>query len=293
MFRVNENEDRLSVSPDGVLWIVLIGAIGAVVGSVPLWEFVPVSPVPGLVVGFSVVAGFVGAVSVTAGYLVVAVVAGRPVPSAVLSLLAYVLTGYVAAVVWHGFPADTPGWSAPKHVGRRIGRGVGAVTVGAVAGGVVLAWGYEIAGIRPFYLAPRYAASFWVAGLVVGLPVVSVSRYLSRIRVHPGSDMTGGSPLQGTQFSPVVVVVPLVWGVVGVIASVGYRAAGMLLMADPDAFAMRNLSFLLVLYGDETYGPGGRRVQAAFGGVMLVLLVLALLRARPGSIRSRREGETV
>jgi len=262
------------------------GAAGGAVGAVPAFG-VLASPVPGLVAAFGVAFGAVGVASVVAGRLAFALATGHSLSLIGPSLLGAALLGVVVTVLWHGAPAPDQDGPLSGPVPWRVARSVSALTAGAVAGGAATAWALEALGRGPFYLAPRYALSLWVSSVALAPPAVYLYGRLARVR--SGDRQRVLLPTDAWAWSPTLVALPFVWGVVGVVGSVGYRAVNVLLTADPAAFTGRGLGFLLALHGDAIYGPGGRRVQVAFGGLMLTLIALALIRARTAGAPDGRE----
>lgn len=268
-------------SPDRAATVAVLGLISALVtvgvGSVPVLGFVLVYPVVGLAVAAGALFGGVGAVVVAVGYLVGQAASGHVGVVALAFGVGHVTMGLVSAAVWNQRPLPD---SLRRTVQLREFGSALAVTVGsaALAGGVVVAWGYEVFALAPFTLAAGLVLSFGLSGALVAGPVLTVFGVASGrelLRVPVGGEAR--APDGGTRPTlERLVGIPLVWLVIGTAGSVGYRAIGSLLSWDADAFAMRGLDFLLLLYNDDLFGVGGRRAQAAFGGMMFVLLVLSL-----------------
>lgn len=252
------------------------GAVGGFVSvfavALPFFDFQLTHPVAGLAVTAGILFSFHGATAVAVGYIVGKFAIGSLYLGSVLAAFAYFVVGGVSAVVW------CKGCANSNRSGYKRGLGyarlfVGTMSVAALSGGVVLAWGYEVFGLFPFFLATRYVFSFGLASLLIAPPVLLVSMFaLDR---DAAIARTTDNPAENSLWT--IGVLALTWLIVGTIGSVGYRAVTVLLSQYPEVFTTRDLEILLVIHGDSVYGPGGQRIQAIFGGIMFLLLMLTLV----------------
>lgn len=251
----------------------------------------------GLAVPFGVVFGMPAAVGLALG--VVAKDSLRLVVSTgtLVSALSLFLVSSVAAVYWrHGVRPDAADVTQPRWW-FRFGAVVG---VASAAGAAFLAWGRELLGIAPFYLAFGRAfttlltASLFLTPVVV-LPVAR-SRLSGRLvrRSQPTHDSppsphdpsesahtppnSAHGPRPTTQRSSRIVLgaVSLLWAGCGLLWSVGFQLRQRTPLA---GFERLDVVFLYDAIHPARFGQGGRWAQAVFGVVMLTLLGNALRRS--------------
>lgn len=279
MFRNRTVDKRSTRSPAVIGSIGLISAvITSLVGPVPLSDVLLVRPATGIAVGAGVLFGGHGAIAVGVGHLIGRIVTGDTGPVTLAFTVTYVTVGFVSVAVWKTTMPSGPGDDPTRRLlrgGLRL-----AVTAGmaALSGAAVLAWMYELFGLFPFYVAPRFALSFGVSGFFVGGVLLVIAQFVAERRGTVATDRT--RPTGGRTAGDLWLVggIPLVWLIAGTIGSFGYRAFAVILSWDANAFAVRDLEWLLVLYDDAAFGVGGRRIQAVLGGVMFALLVLSVVR---------------
>lgn len=254
-----------------------LGLLAAFVGAIPVGGAFLIAPIAAVFVAAVIVTGGLGLAGAAFGYAGATTLSGGLSIVPLVSLCGYVTTSVVAAVLWYGFGVTER--STVEPLLRRVVRGFGALSVGSIAGGVVSAWLYTVVGTRPFFVAPRLVAGLWLS-LIVGVPVLApLMRRLNLAQGAEEGDVVVPGEFSGAEVSLELVSIPLVWGVIGVLYSVGYRGLEVLTTQAPQALEPHGIEFLWLLYDDTMYGVGGRRTQSAFGGAMLVLLALATVRA--------------
>lgn len=245
---------------------LLIAVAGApIVSSVLLLDAAAGVAVPAAVV-FSVP----GAIAVGVGSFAARLATGAEIATAALRSVTHVVIGTVGLITYRATRASDrveaipgPSW---------LPACLFASVQGAVTGAVVLGWGLAVAGVSPFFLTTGYTVSYVVSGLLFGLPLLFALHYVAGpFQPKPTAGIVTGSAI--------VIVVPYLWLLLGTIGSIGYHSFDVLYSYDPKALEVIGLAFLDVLYNDALFGPGAVRVQAALGGAMSGVLVLAVWRS--------------
>lgn len=237
----------------------------------------------GLAVPLGVVFGAPAAVGLALG--VVAKDSLRLVVSTgtLVSAFSLFLVSYVAAVYWrHGVGLEAADVRQP----RWWIRFAVVVCVASTAGAAFLAWGRELLGTAPFYLAFGTAFTTFLTASLFFAPVVVFPVARSRLseRLLGGSQSTH-DPSNSTHESPPTTqrrsrislgAVPLLWAGCGLVWSVGFQLRQRVPLA---GFERLNVVFLHDAIHPALFGQGGRWAQAVFGLLMLTLLGIALRRS--------------
>jgi len=222
----------------------------------------------GVAVPLGVLFGPVGAAAAGLGSVGRAVIVGVLTPTAFARAGAHVFVALVASAVWRAAPPMGRIWSilGPPWFPRYLL----ATIVGTASGAAVLGWAAELLGRSPFFLAPGWALSFGVAGVMLGVPMVVVAERFQVCRIETDANASDDVP---TRVVGVLLLVPLGWLLIGTVGSVGYRSFDVLFSYNPQALQILGVKPLAVFYDDSLFGHGAVRAQAVLGGVMAALLV--------------------
>lgn len=190
------------------------------------------------------------------------------------SAVSHVALALLASELWdRGILPTDPGktWESAD-----VWVGILSVTaLSSIVAAALLAWGYEILGLFPFYVSfPAALLDFLLGTVVVGFPALYVLR---RLGGWPGVSETPASA-DGRRFC-LSLSAAVLWGVGGVVGSVGFAIREKL---PSDEFVDRGLGVLYEVVHPDVFGHGGRRAQVVFGGLMLTLVVGHLLVHRGG-----------
>ncbi|MFW6321528.1 MAG: hypothetical protein ACOC0Z_06715 [Halohasta sp.] len=236
------------------------------------------TPSSGLAVPLGMGFGMPAAVGLAAGAVAKDLLRMTLSAETALSALSLFVAAAFAAVCWRG-------WPSPAAVdGRRLDRWLavaGLVVSASALGAATFAWGSELVGIHPFYLA--FGATFVsflgsaLAWLVVAALLVTrgwLPERVARIVARPTARVPSVRPRR------LLTVLPVVWAVAGLLWSVGFRIRE---RAPLDGFERLGLEALYYGIHPDLFGRGGRRAQVVFGALMGSLLVVVLRRSTDGA----------
>lgn len=236
-------------------------------GRVSVAGAVLLTPSVGLVVPLGILFGLPGAVGVLAGSLAAqAVQAGLPLFGVFESLSLFAL-GVVSAAGWQSRIALAPG--SAVDVDDLPGLAVVAA-VGMVGAASIYAWGGELLGLFPFYVTFVETLARYLVATAVVAPAVAALLLVSRPERLRSVGPAG-------QLGPGFALVPALWAAVAVVGSLGFNVRERIPLP---AFENRGVELLYHLVHPDVFGSGGRRIQVAFGAVMLVAWAVTLGRRR-------------
>lgn len=270
------NYERVNaVSVVTIVGLVFLYVVVSVVASQLFVQtgFVQFDPAVGLVVPFSVVFGVLGIAGAVFGLVVRDVAHGAVGVSTGLVALAHVFGGYLAYRVGPRLGILSAGRTPREWVRWFIYVCFLALVV-AAAIAATLGWGNELLARSPFYLASFTAFQYFVATVVLGVPLLGLVTMSFREWAVPQST-TDESGL--THFVPLVAAVSFGWFALGTAGSIGFR-----ILAEFPAAALRGagLGFLVTLSDPGLFGRGAIRLLTILTVVAIALLVLLVVADR-------------
>lgn len=221
-----------------------------------------VTPSAGLAVPFGIVFGLPAAIGLFAAVFVSQVFQSGILLFGVVEGMSLFALAMTAAIGWRaelelpaGVTIDVEG----------VPGFVLVTAVGTVGAGAVLAWGGELLGLFPFYVAfVDTLLRYLVATVVVGSAITLL--LLTIVESTHSTSAPGQSDVLGAGF----VFVPVLWGGLGLVGSLGFSIRERIPRAVFEEFGIEVLYHLV---HPDVFGSGGRRVQVVFGSVMLLIWV--------------------
>ncbi len=131
--------------------------------------------------------------------------------------------------------------------------------IASVGGASLFAWGGELLGLFPFYVAVVETSMRYVLATVLVAPaVLLLASLLQRNRSRPSPP---------TKFGVGFVLLPLLWALLAFVGSLGFNVRERI---SQFVFEQYGVELLYNVLHPDIFGQGGRRIQVLFGAVMLV-----------------------
>lgn len=146
-------------------------------------------------------------------------------------------------------------------------------TLSSVVAASILAWGYEILGLFPFYVSFLSAVQSY---LVTTLPLTALLVYtVTRTNLRRWFDVSHADrrPDADSRTFWTITLVSGTWAILGVVGSIGFTTRQKI---PREAFRRYNVEFLYEFVDPDVFGQAGRRVQILLGAVMLVAGLFAI-----------------
>jgi len=199
------------------------------------------------------------------GYALTDLLGGAVGTGTIFIALAHVYLGYAAVRLsgrYDGFPLRSA--DSVRSTLRPFLMTVGVATAGATA---IVAWGWEITHVTPFFVTVVFVLPVALAlNAVVALPLTVGLR--AALGVEPGDAESFGRRRAAS-----VGLLTAGWVVAGTVLSLGYRSFE---RVPRTVFVDRDVAFLLLFDRPDLFGPGAGRLQALLGAIALSSLVLTL-----------------
>lgn len=132
----------------------------------------------------------------------------------------------------------------------------------------ILAWGYEIFGLFPFFISFLSATlSYLVSTLLLAPPIIYA---VHRMDTPSWLDVSlpVERPSEDSSTFRYVVLVSGLWAILGVVGSIGFTIRQKI---PRRFFRYANVELLYESIHPDIFGQGGRRVQILFGAIMIVV----------------------
>ena len=225
-------------------------------------------PSAGMAVPLGAAVGVPGVAGLAIGAFLSDVVSGTFSTSAFFYTISVVLLAYFAHVLYR---YDIGGQIRSDH--GPVLAAVRFVLLAAVAcsgAAAFLAFGYQMAGITPFYITAvssfiEFAISTAIVAPLFGLLVVLDDALFS---YRPSRRNTVSSSSRVHRWA-ILVVLPL-WLLVGFVGSIGFKLRERVSL---EGFQNFNAEFLYHAVHPDIFGQGGRRAQVLLGVLALMLFV--------------------
>lgn len=242
-------------------------------GSIVLADSIVLTPSAGLAIPLGVLFGLPAAVGIASGALVAALFYSAFSLWSVFEGASLFVLALASSLAWgvHVAPGGrtvtgVSGWSGFVSLAAIVSTGTAAF----------LAWGGEFLGLFPFYVTfPDALVQYVLATALVAPPLVFV---LSRLRMRTNQNSHEEKP-PNTTVAPsqtirwAFALVPVLWGGVAMAGGIGFSIRERI---DRLTFQEYGFEFLYHWFHPDVFGQGGRRIQVAFGALMLVGWLLTL-----------------
>lgn len=255
-------------------------------GALTVSSSVLLTPSAGVAIPLGIVFGLPAAVGLLTGYGATQFILGSFHLIAVFEAASIVVLAGVSALAWKS-TIDREG-SVTFHISGVTGF-VFLTAVVSVGSAATLAWGGELLGFSPFYVSFVDALFRYLLATVIVAPVVLLFAAMANTDdVRTGDSLSHILPLS-------FAVIPLLWSLLAVIGSIGFTIRERIPLV---LFEEHGIEILYHLVHPEIFGQGGRRVQVAFGAVMLLAWMRTFGRnvfsqTQENSAEDTYEGESV
>lgn len=174
-------------------------------------------------------------------------------------------------------------WIAPDESPvRAVGRFAFVAVIACSGSAAFFSFGYQMAGITPFYITAAFSLLEFVVATAVVAPVIIIAVVRSGVSAHQMSRIHDGALPPISRWS--LIAVPPLWVLVGSIGSIGFKLRERVSLV---GFQNFNVEFLYHLVHPNIFGQGGRWAQVVLGVLALIAIV-----ASTGQLKRSTEGAT-